>query len=161
MQHFFFESSFQRVRDDIADAFVARRATPQVLGFSYRGLVTRNRGLSYASQVSGVVQSDPLLYQDSYVSETYLEARLNPWSTREVRPEGPHRVPDWTRYGPTGYPTLLRALPNDLQTIISKLTLCPFGVFGALTRGPKRCLILPILLPENLIFGRPAGGHRA
>lgn len=78
MQHFFFESSFQRVRDDIADAFVARRATPQVLGFSYRGLVTRNRGLSYASQVSGVVQSDPLLYQDSYVSETYLEARLNP-----------------------------------------------------------------------------------
>ena len=121
----------------------------------------RNRGLSYASQVSGVVQSDPLLYQDSYVSETYLEARLNPWSTREVRLEGPHRVPDWTRYGPTDNQTVLRALPNDLQTIISKLTLCPLGVFGALTRGPKRCLILPILLPENLIFGRPAGGHRA
>ena len=62
-----------------------------------------------------------------------------------MRPEGPHRVPDWTRYGPTDNQTILRALPNDLQTIISKLTLCPLGVFGALTRGPKRCLILPIL----------------
>ena len=62
-----------------------------------------------------------------------------------MRPEGPHRVADWTRYGPTDNQTILRALPNDLQTIISKLTLCPLGVFGALTRGPKRCLILPIL----------------
>jgi hypothetical protein len=54
------------------------------LGFSYRGLVTRNRGLAYASQVSGALQTDPLRYQDSYVNETYLEGRLNPWSTLNV-----------------------------------------------------------------------------
>ncbi len=81
LQRFFLESVFQRVQDDIEDGFVARRATPNWLGFSYRGLVTRNRGFSYARRVSGTLQIDPLLYQDSYVNETYLEVRLNPKST--------------------------------------------------------------------------------
>ena len=79
-QRLFFENSFQRVQDDVPDGFVVRKATPNWLGFSYRGLVTRDRGFTYASQVSGMLQADPLLYQDSFVNETYVEGRLNPWS---------------------------------------------------------------------------------
>ena len=41
----------------------------------------------------------------------------------EMRPEWSQRGPGWTRYGPTGHPTLLRALSNDLQTILSELAL--------------------------------------
>ena len=41
----------------------------------------------------------------------------------ERRPQWSQRGPGWTRYGPTGNQTLLRALANDLQTIISELTL--------------------------------------
>ena len=41
----------------------------------------------------------------------------------ERRPQWSQRGPGWTRYGPTGNPTLLRALANDLQTIISELPL--------------------------------------
>ena len=51
-----------------------------------------------------------------------------------MRPEWPHRVPDWTRYGPTDNQTVLRALSNDLQTIISKLTL-PLGCVRRLDKG--------------------------
>ena len=35
---------------------------------------------------------------------------------------------------------------------------CPLGVFGALTRGPKRCLILPILHPLYA-HGQDGGGQ--
>ena len=41
----------------------------------------------------------------------------------EMRPEWSQRGPGWTRYGLTGNPTLLRALSNDLQTILSELAL--------------------------------------
>ncbi len=41
----------------------------------------------------------------------------------ERRPQWSQRGPGWTRYGPTGNPTLLRALANDLQTILSELPL--------------------------------------
>ncbi len=41
----------------------------------------------------------------------------------ERRPQWSQRGPGWTRYGPTGNQALLRALANDLQTIISELTL--------------------------------------
>ena len=54
-----------------------------------------------------------------------------------MRPEGPHRVPDWTRYGPTDNQTVLRALSNDLQTIISKLTL-PLGCVRRLDKRAKK-----------------------
>ena len=54
-----------------------------------------------------------------------------------MRPEWPHRVPDWTRYGPTDNQTVLRALSNDLQTIISKLTL-PLGCVRRLDKRAKK-----------------------
>ena len=54
-----------------------------------------------------------------------------------MRPEWPHRVPDWTRYGPTDNQTVLRALSNDLQTIISKLTL-PLGCVRRLDERAKK-----------------------
>ena len=60
-------------------------------------------------------------------------------SGRPRRPQGnlPHRVPDWTHYGPTDNQTVLRALSNDLQTIISKLTL-PLGCVRRLDKRAKK-----------------------
>ena len=65
----FFENHLRRVEDDIADEFAVQVEQPQA-GRDDVPLV-------FVSQI----RPDPLSYRDSYVSETYLEGELKPWST--------------------------------------------------------------------------------
>ena len=77
-----FESGFRRVRDDILDAYVVMHENPdRSRNFGFRGLA----GCSECVPVfSGRVVRDLGNYMDSYVSETYLEGRLEPWSNFNV-----------------------------------------------------------------------------
>ena len=58
-----FENNFRRVRDDIADEYI---------------------GTNILRRRSYPVFDDVLFYRDSFVDETYLEGRFNPWSTLNV-----------------------------------------------------------------------------
>ena len=52
------------------------------------------------------------------------------------------------RIGPARGPQTTKPYCEPCQTTCKRSSAslpCPLGVFGALTRGPKRCLILPIL----------------
>ena len=52
------------------------------------------------------------------------------------------------RIGPATGPQTTKPYCEPCQTTCNRSSAslpCPLGVFGALTRGPKRCLILPIL----------------
>ena len=68
-----------------------------------------------------------------------------------VRPEWPHQVPGWPRYGPTGNKPVLRALPKDLQTILRELTL-PLACAQRLDRGPKNASFYLYLIDNGLIL---------
>ena len=73
LRHLFFESSFRQVEDSIADEYnvVEQRArlvrAPQVLTSPTGAFVFFSER-----------REDPLIYEDSYVNETYLEGRLHP-----------------------------------------------------------------------------------
>ena len=79
----FFENNMRRVRDNIQDNFSASRDNPRLgLYFDYRGYEAVRPGIQGALLFwSRSNQPDFLLYQDSYVNETYLEGYLNPWSS--------------------------------------------------------------------------------
>ncbi len=61
LRNLFFENHLHRVRDDIGD--------------EYNTLIER------AIQFIRQRRADQLLYQDSYVNESFLEGQFNPWST--------------------------------------------------------------------------------
>jgi len=73
LRRLFFENNVRRVKDDIPDEYNVVEARPRRLSTSQ---VT---GLSPTAQVFfNETRQDPLLYEDSYVNESYLESRLRP-----------------------------------------------------------------------------------
>ena len=88
LRRLFFENHFRRVRDDIADEYMVTDDDPGPADQQFR----RPRQSSMKAAGGSISATDPpiyfnrfvsdlLRYQDSYVNETYLEGRLNPWST--------------------------------------------------------------------------------
>ena len=62
------------------------------------------------------------------------------------------------RIGPATGPQTTKPYCEPCQTTCKRSSAslpCPLGVFGALTRGPKRCLILPILTAKGFTNGLP------
>ena len=74
LQRLFFENQFRRVKDDISDEFSVLIERPNRISTDFRGLVAGNK----PSFTNNFI-ADPLLYQDSYVNDTYLESWLSPW----------------------------------------------------------------------------------
>ena len=73
----FLENYLRRVQDDIADEFAVLEEIPnQGHSFSTGSGFTPG----YATVFANRFVDDPLNYRDSLVNESYLEARLNPWS---------------------------------------------------------------------------------
>ncbi len=61
------------------------------------------------------------------------------------------------RIGPATGPQTTKPYCEPCQTTCKRSSAslpCPLGVFGALTRGPKRCLILPILFGGSAQVGK-------
>ena len=87
LRRLFFENHFRRVRDDIADEYMVTDDDPgpRINNFAGRGIFYEgSRGVYFGDGPPIYFNrfvSDLLRYQDSYVNETYLEGRLNPWST--------------------------------------------------------------------------------
>ena len=83
LRQVFFENSLRRVQDDIADEYVATDDRgDRTRNFSFRGLGRGNVIDAFIHDYPPVFSSrfvpDLLFYQDSYVNESYLEARLRP-----------------------------------------------------------------------------------
>ncbi len=62
-----------------------------------------------------------------------------------MRPQGPHRVPRWTRYGPQATQPYCEPCPTTCKRSSASLP-GPLRGFSALTKGQKGGLIFPILL---------------
>ena len=104
LRELFFENNLRRVNDDIADPYnqlspAARlvRINPYSAGFS--GMNASLHGNSLIRRV------DNILYQDSYVNETYLEGDLRPLSGLQVVQKLRLRI-NWQQGG---------RLPNEIQ----------------------------------------------
>ena len=85
----FFENSLRRVQDDIADEYVATDDRgDRTRNFSFRGLGRGNVIDAFIYDYPPVFSSrfipDLTFYQDSYVSESYLETRLQPLPTLDL-----------------------------------------------------------------------------
>ena len=84
-----FESGLRRIQDDILDSFVVMNENPdrtRNLGFRGLGRCNCPEALirDYPPIFSGRVVRDLGKYMDSYVSETYLEGTIQPWSNLNV-----------------------------------------------------------------------------
>ncbi len=88
-QRIFFENNLRRVQDDIPDEYlVMNELSDRTRIFSFGGLSAGNNiGFILVNKppiFTSHFAPDRLFYQDSYVNETYLEGRFNPWSTLDV-----------------------------------------------------------------------------
>ena len=105
----FFESRFRRVQDDIADEYNVVNERTVRAGFldnAERGVDTRLR-------------PDPLFYQDSYVHESYLEGRANPWSTLRLAQKLRLRL-NWQQGGSLHPGIVQRQRRLDHWTVVSQ-----------------------------------------
>ncbi len=89
LRQVFFENSLRRVQDDIADEYVSwDENADRTRNFSFRGLSRGNVIDAFIHDYPPIFSysfvPDLVFYQDSYVNESYFEARLRPWSTLNV-----------------------------------------------------------------------------
>ena len=99
LRRLFFENHLRRVRDDIADEHKALIET--------------------ATRFTKETRADRLLYQDSYVNETYLEGRVNPWSTLHLGQQLRLRV-NWQQGGEVRQGLFQRQRRLDYWTWVSR-----------------------------------------
>ena len=93
VRRLFFENNFRRVQDDIADQFRSRRSRRQ---------------------------PDLLSYQDSYVNETYLEGRLQPWPDLNLVQKLRLRL-NWQQGGRLASDRFQRQRRLDLWSVVSRM----------------------------------------
>ena len=120
VRRLFFESRFRRVQDDIADEVRLvdeRPSRNRRLG--YRGPEPVHPGEIGPPIFGSSLRQDPLLYQDSYVGESYLEAQVQPWSTLRLQQQLRLRY-NWQQEGqlPGGLDQRERRL--DFWTVVSQ-----------------------------------------
>ena len=99
LRRLFFENHLRRVRDDIADE--------------------HNALIETATRFTKETRADRLLYQDSYVNETYLEGRINPWSTLHLGQQLRLRV-NWQQGGEVRQGLFQRQRRLDHWTWVSR-----------------------------------------
>ena len=95
VRRLFFENSFRHVRDSIPDEyniFTENRGFTGEYRFYVHSAFRGNR--SFHSRA----REDPLLYENSYVNEAFLENWLQPWSTLNLRQKLRLRV-NWQQGG--------------------------------------------------------------
>ena len=75
LRQVFFENHFRRVQDDIPDEYNRVREDLEITLFDIGGFFTRDPIIR---------RTDLLLYEDSYVNDTYLEGHWRPWPSLSV-----------------------------------------------------------------------------
>ena len=96
----FFENHLRRVKDDIADEY--------------------NTLIETATRFTKQRRADPLLYEDSYVNESYCDARLNPWSTLQLMQKVRLRL-NWQQGGELRRGIFQRGRRLDHWTLVSRV----------------------------------------
>ena len=118
LRRLFFEQHFRRVQDDIADEFTTIVEQPREMSEinEWTRNVARLRG---RKQFLNQLRADFLLYQNSYVNDTYLVGRLRPWSVLNLEQQVRLRL-NWQRGGrlPSGGAQQARRL--DYWTTVSR-----------------------------------------
>ncbi len=120
LRRLFFENHFRRVKDDIADeARLVDENPRRDRRLGYRGPEPVATGEIGPPIFGSSLRQDPLLYQDSYVGESYLEARLRPWSTLRLAQQLRLRL-NWQQKGqlPSGLEQRQRRM--DFWTVVSQ-----------------------------------------
>jgi hypothetical protein len=125
-RRFFLENNLRRVRDDIRDEFVTLDDTPiRNLQFDVNGL-TLNSSFPSAQLFDKPplfetrFVPDILSYQDSYVNETYMDLRLNPFSTLKVSQKLRARF-NWQRGGELYNKTFQQKRRLDFWTSMTRV----------------------------------------
>ena len=154
----FFENNLRRVRDNIQDNFSASKDNPRLgLYFDYRGYEAVRPGIQGALLFrSRSHQPDFLLYQDSYVNETYLEGHLNPWSSLNLVHKLRLRL-NWQQGGDLPGGTSQRDRRLDYWTLVSRADYT--WQWGRLQIKPRIKLMLLRLVDQNA--DRKPGGRYA
>ncbi len=121
LRRLFFENHFRRVRDDIGDEFVANHETPTRDGaWGDQGLTFHSvrTGAFLPPRFTNFFRLDALLYQDSYVNETYVEGWFHPGSTLKLVQKLRLRL-NWQQGGPVRPGVVQRQRRLDFWTWVS------------------------------------------
>ncbi len=153
----FFENNLRRIRDNIQDNFSTTKDNPRLgLIFDYRGYQAVSPGQQGALLYRGRSnQPDFLLYQDSYVNETYLEGHLNPWSSLNLVHKLRLRL-NWQQGGGLPGGTSQRARRLDYWTLVSRADYT--WQWGRLQVQPRFKFMLLRLVDQNA-DRQPGGGY--
>ncbi len=141
LRRLFLENHFRRVHDDIPDEFLS------VIELPHRD--PRGTAGGFVSDAPMFVQrlhEDLLPYLDSYVNETYLEGRLNPWSTLHLVQKLRLRL-NWQQGGqlPAGLSQRQRRL--DYWTVVSRADYTWY--WGRLSLTPQFKFLLLRLVDQD------------
>ena len=115
LRRLFLENHLRRVEDDIPDRYTVRDETSRPINLGSRGSSLRLGAPSF----SYGFRDDPLFYQDSFVNETYVEARLQPYSGLEFTQQLRLRL-NWQRGGQLHSGGFQRERRLDLWNIVSR-----------------------------------------
>ena len=127
-RRFFLENNLRRVRDDIRDEFVTLDETPiRNLEFDVNGLTDRAHPIcEHCFDKPPLFETrfvpDILRYQDSYVNETYMDLRLNPFSTLKVNQKLRARF-NWQQGGELYNKTFQQKRRLDFWTSMTRVEL--------------------------------------
>ena len=116
LRRIFFENHLRRVEDDISDDYAISDETARSLNLGTRGASLRIGAPWFSYNRRG----DPLFYQDSFVNETYLEARLKPNDGLEFSQKVRLRV-NWQHGGQLPSGAFQRKRRLDLWNVVSRV----------------------------------------
>ena len=160
LRRLFLENNFRRVRDDIPDEYSVLVERPQRgLIFGFRGLQPGDEQGSLGVPVfSNQFRQDPLLYEDSYVNEVYVEARVHPWSTLNLVQRSRVRL-NWQQGGELPDGRFQRGGRLDYWTSVSRADYT--WHLGELTLQPQfKFLLLRLVQQQDAGSDVEAGGDR-
>ena len=115
LRQVFFENHLRRVEDDIPDEYAISDETSRPINLGSRGASLRLGAPSF----SYGLRDDPLFYQDSFVNETYVEARVQPTAGLEFSQKARLRL-NWQRGGRLHSGAFQRERRLDLWNIVSR-----------------------------------------
>ena len=116
LRRIFLENHVRRVEDDIPDQFTIRDESSSPINLGSRGALLRLGAPSF----SFGFRDDPLFYQDSFVNETYIEARLQPLGGLELTQKLRLRL-NWQRGGQLDSGGFQRERRLDMWNIVSRV----------------------------------------
>ena len=118
LRRLLFENHFRRVHDDIPDEYNEFSRGIRLVTVD----LPTSRGSGVVTDVAADIKPHPdlLFYQNSYVNESYLEGRLQPWSTLNLSQRLRLRL-NWQQGGRLASERFQRARRLDFWGVVSRV----------------------------------------